>query len=149
MSVAFAPVSRVRAPLASLSVLSETFGERIARLRERQRGLTQARLAELAGDGITESWIAAVEKDRIENPLREKARIRAIAKVLGVSVNYLTEPLGIAFIDEAPEETDLEKLDAAEGVLVGAPLSDDVRDLGMASLRVVRQQLTTRDKQAG
>lgn len=69
--------------------------------------MTQAQLAEAAGDGVTEAWIAAAEKDRIKNPASEKGRIRAIAQALGFkSSRYLTEPLGIVFTEDEPDPTD-------------------------------------------
>lgn len=105
MAIALSSVAHPVVPVRSTQMLNENFGERLARLRERSR-LTQAQLAEAAGEGVTEAWIAAAERGRIKNPASERERIQAIARVLGVQTRYLTEPLGIVFIEDETDPGD-------------------------------------------
>lgn len=134
MAIALSTVQHLVVPVRSTQMLSETFGERLSRLRERSR-MTQAQLAEAAGDGVSEAWIAAAEKDRIKNPASEKGRIREIARALGFeSSRYLTEPLGIVFIeDEAPYP---DALASIEATIISEPtLSDERKQAGLVVMR--------------
>jgi transcriptional regulator with XRE-family HTH domain len=75
----------------------EKVGDRI-RLARVRAGMTQAELAEKAG--LAESWIAGAERYRPEKPDLD-AYLRPIASATGVSVSYLSSPMGVVPIDEA------------------------------------------------
>jgi transcriptional regulator with XRE-family HTH domain len=65
-----------------------TMGERIRALRLRA-GYTQAQLAAKAGSLISEKNLGSVEQGNNQNP--PLAALRALARVLGVSVGYLID----------------------------------------------------------
>lgn len=62
-------------------------GLRLKQLRHAS-GLTQARLASLAGAPVDRAWISAVERGESQDP--GSVRLTRVARVLGVSVEYLT-----------------------------------------------------------
>lgn len=80
----------------------EKVGDRI-RLARVRAGLTQAELAERAG--LAESWIAGAERYRPEKPDID-TYLRPIAEATGVSLSYLTSPMGVIPIEDGAHPAD-------------------------------------------
>lgn len=70
------------------AVMALTMGQRIRALRT-QAGYTQADLAMKAGSLISEKNLGSVEQGSNQNP--PLVALRALAKVLGVTVGYLID----------------------------------------------------------
>lgn len=86
--------------VVSYGMLVETLGDRIT-IALRHSGMTDAEAAkaanlEMGGDEHTRlfraSWLSAAKTNRIANPPVDK--LAALARVCGVSLRYLAEPLG-------------------------------------------------------
>lgn len=116
-----------------LAEVAETFGERLARLRN-ERGITATELAFAVGKA--EGWLRHLESGQIRSPAFQIGV--QIAKALGVSAEYLAFGTGEAEVKPAPGARPLRAVES--------PPAADSLELGLQSLRELVEALSERQR---